>query len=114
MSAEVTFHDKQINFELRKIDDTKYEIKLLPTRAGAYKVRLFLNGISVKGSPFVIKINAQNELESVNGKEKLVKPDVDKQLMRTELLENGDKSDLVVGKEFKLNGKAFIIVFFFN
>ena len=61
----------------------------------------------------MIKINAQNELESVNGKEKL-KPEVDKHLMRTELLENSDKSDLIVGKEFKLNGKAQIPRVFLN
>ena len=128
LSADITLNDKKVKFEMNKVDGTKYEIKLLPRSAGIYKVRLLLNGLTVKGSPFVIKIDSGTNLEKdLNliaekkiGPAAMIKPESNMPktiaekapvllskppviLIRTEMIECTDKNDLVVGKEFKFS-----------
>ena len=49
LTADIKLNDQAINFDLNKIDDSRYEIKLLPTKTGTYQVHVYLNGQSVSG-----------------------------------------------------------------
>ncbi len=106
LSADITLNDKKVNFELIKLDATKYEIKLTPTSHGVYKVRLLLNGLTVKGSPFIIKIN--NGSQESNHDENAIKKKPPVSSFRTELIEDiSSTASLFVGKEFQL--RVFLV-----
>lgn len=140
LSADITLNNKKVKFDLKKVSSTKYEIQLLPRSAGTYKVRLLLNGLTVKGSPFVIKIdsgartdtttemtnldqsstksstdltqNSTSDLDNLKPiqQDTIITPSQRRSPLkqqsttyRTELIACTDKSNLVVGKEFKVS-----------
>jgi len=49
LTADIKLNDQTINFDLNKIDETRYEIKLLPTKTGIYQVNVYLNQVPVSG-----------------------------------------------------------------
>lgn len=49
LTADIKLNDQTVNFDLNKIDETRYEIKLLPTKAGIYQVHVYLNQVPVTG-----------------------------------------------------------------
>ncbi|CAF0722239.1 unnamed protein product [Brachionus calyciflorus] len=61
VTAEIKLNDKSVEFDLAKVDKTKYELKLLPKQIGEYKVFVYLNNQFVKGSPFLINVNSLDE-----------------------------------------------------
>ena len=119
-----------INFDLNKIDETQYEIKLLPTKTGTYQVNVYLNGLAVDGSPFLIKIDGKEiaNNRSLRSKETVSLVDMKryestpinfKLMIRAELID--EEINLTVGKEVKLNSKLINnkkkitkFLFFFN
>jgi hypothetical protein len=104
LTAQILLNDKQVNFDLNQINETKYEIKMLPNKTGNYKVRIFLNGVKVKGSPFTIKIGTSldDSFKNQPNKGSSNSPTKSNSLIRTEIIKNYDKKDLVVDKELKL------------
>jgi hypothetical protein len=58
VTAEIKLNEEPVKFDLIKIDATKHELRLVPTRVGIYQIHMFLNGQSIKGSPFLIRIDA--------------------------------------------------------
>ena len=88
LSAEITLNNKKINFGLKKLSPTKYEIQLLPKCAGTYKVRLLLNGLTVKGSPFAIKMASgpalEKHLQQLQPQQKSNPVDLDQSLDKSE------------------------------
>lgn len=129
MTAEIKLNNKAVIFDLNKIDETKYELKLIPRQIGEYKIYMFLNNQSVKGSPFSIKIDSlngtkitqnlsfnkipQQKLDNLNSKilignenDYLRKLNQNTcQTFKTDVFELSNRNeDLVVGEEVKLNG----------
>ncbi|RNA20284.1 Filamin/ABP280 repeat containing protein [Brachionus plicatilis] len=58
VTAEIKLDNQMVTFDLKKINDTNYELKLIPRQVGEYKIFMFLNNQSVKGSPFSVKIES--------------------------------------------------------
>ena len=50
ITADIKLNEQRVKFDLRKIDDTKYELRLVPSKVGTYQVYMFLNGDLVKGN----------------------------------------------------------------
>lgn len=61
VTAEIKLDDEPIKFDLMKMDETRYELRLIPNRCGIYQVHMYLNLQPIKGSPFVIKIDNNNQ-----------------------------------------------------
>lgn len=119
VTAEITLDNEMVTSDLKKIDETKYELKLVPKQLGEYKIHMFLNNQPVKGSPFSVRIN------SLNGKkisrnisfnkilEKKMKNSESKdfvqysaQNLKNNVFDLSNRNeDLIVGEEIKLNGK---------
>lgn len=57
MTAEIKLDEEPVKFDLLKIDETRYELRLIPVRCGIYQIHMHLNLIPIKGSPFLIKID---------------------------------------------------------
>lgn len=99
-----------VKFDLNKIDDTKYEIKLLPKHAGDYKVYMYLNNESVKGSPFLLKIDDiekfySDNIQCENYKKKLSNS-IDNDSLRPEY-QLGFKGSLNIGSRDSVNETVY-------
>ena len=46
------------------MDDTRYELRLVPNRCGIYQVHMYLNMQPIKGSPFLIKIDSNGQVQA--------------------------------------------------
>lgn len=103
LTAEITIDDQNVKFDLKKVDKTKYEIKLIPRISGVYKVRLFLNDLTVKGSPFIIKVDSYEKLEEFNSSNLGNAAKSIDSSIRTEALKTPDQNELVAGKDFKFS-----------
>ena len=87
---------------MNQVDNAKYEIKVLPKSSGVYKVRLYLNGSTVKGSPFIIKVDSFEKLDQLTDLANTSTKSLGNSI-RTEVLKTPDQNDLVVGKDFKFS-----------
>lgn len=49
VTAEIKLNEQPVKFDLIKLDETKYELRLIPNKVGVYQIHMFLNGQSIKG-----------------------------------------------------------------
>jgi hypothetical protein len=70
VKSTVHMNNISIVHDLIKTNDTKYDLKFLPTLPGLYEINIYLNETKlVKGSPFIIKVeesSLNNQLKSIN------------------------------------------------
>ena len=49
ITVEIKLNDKNVNFEILRSEDKKFEFKFLPDENGIYHVYIYLNEKSIKG-----------------------------------------------------------------
>ena len=56
ITAEIKLDEEKVDFELKKVDESKYELKFSPEKNGIHSVYIYFNGKPIKGTFCAFKL----------------------------------------------------------